>query len=215
MSRSLLAVVMLVLLCSVGIAQAETTDTVYQFRNSVWDWSPFVIDPFDTTLGTLNSVTMLVELNVSGVTSLSTPEETGVYGDFRVVLDAMPEMGWEDTEATCGGYGEPLWFDEYAGESGEWQSGLSESGNTYLGPDTIYADFGRFLGTDPFEIELSLFGDAWTEGSGTPVSAYDGNAHLEYWYDYTPGVVPEPSSLLCLLCGIGGMGGLVRRRMSA
>jgi hypothetical protein len=167
------------------------------------------ITPFDTTLGTLNSVTMYAEVNVSGSTqiwSINQPTTTLTY-DYSNTL-FVAEMG--STVASAAGsevLDNPYW-DEYV----EMFAIFPVSGNNYT-ITTITSGFGRFVaGPDPFPILLTLAGSASSTYESTyddyVMFGYDGNANVSYEYDYTP--VPEPSTLILL--GIGGVGVLAWRR---
>jgi hypothetical protein len=155
----------------------------------------FDITPFDSTLGTLNSVTMTAEVNVSGSAQLwSMDEEAVLTVQFLNTLEAVPEMGWDETVAVFED-SSPLWYYDYDYQEGYVQ--LDGSGNSYTGPTTITSGFGRFGGSDPFAIVLQLSALVTsTEMGDILVSSYDGDARLTYEYDYTP--VPEPSSLALL-----------------
>jgi hypothetical protein len=156
------------------------------------------ITPFDTTLGTLNSVTMYAEVNVSGSTqiwSINQPTTTLTY-DYSNTL-FVAEMG--STVASAAGSevcDNPYW-DEYA----EMFAIFPVSGNNYT-VNTITTDFGRFVaGPDPFQIVLTLAGSASSTWESTyddyVVFSYDGNASVSYEYDYTPAaVVPEPTAII-------------------
>lgn len=175
----------------------------------------FAITPFDSELGTLNSVTMSAEVNVSGSAQLwSSDEYAELLVNFSNTLGAVPELGWSPTVAKFTG-STPLWYYDYDFEEGYAQ--LSGSGNKYSGPTTITSGFGRFLGAATFSLGLNLSASvSSTGGSGdTRDFSYDGDARLSYEYDYTPAEVPEPSAFVLL--GVGGVGMLAlacRRRAS-
>jgi hypothetical protein len=168
----------------------------------------FDITPFDTTLGTLNSVTMSAEVNVSGSAQLWSSDEFAVlYVNFLNTLDAAPEMGWSPTIASFVD-SSPLWYYDYDYSEGYVQ--LDGSDNIML-YNIITTDFGRFEGTAPFQIGLQLSGSAYsnsTPGSyETLAFSYDGNATLMIDYDYTPTPVPEPATMMLLGFGLVGLVG--------
>jgi hypothetical protein len=162
------------------------------------------ITPFDPELGTLNSVTMTAEVNVSGSAQLwSSDEYAELSVKFSNSLSAVPELAWLPTVATFTDSA-PLWYYDYDYEEGYVQ--LSGSGNKYAGPTTITSNFGQFLGANPFSLGLSLSALVSSTGNSgdTRAFSYDGDARLSYEYNYTPSEVPEPSALTLL--GIGSIG---------
>jgi hypothetical protein len=170
------------------------------------------ITPFDTTLGTLNSVTMYAEVNVSGSTqiwSVNHPTTTLSY-DYSNTL-FVAEMG--STVARAAGsevLDNPDWDWGY-----EMSALIPVSGNGYT-ITTITSGFGRFVaGVDSFPILLTLAGSASSTYESTYEDfvsfSYDGNAMVSYEYDYTP--IPEPSTLALLAwLGLAVAGTYARRR---
>jgi hypothetical protein len=190
-----------------GSARADTLD-YFQNRNSHSDWTPFQITSFDSSLGTLNSVTMSVEVNVSGSAQLWSPEEDATLSvHFTTTFAAVPEMGWGPTIASFSD-SSPLWYYDY--DLGEGYAQLDGSGNK-VAFNTITGSFGRFTGEDSFDIALQLFGQATSTGEGdTLISSYDGSATLYYSYDYT--VIPEPTSTVLIGMSLPALLAFRRRR---
>jgi hypothetical protein len=213
-----LSLASVIVIALAGIACADTI-TGYASANIFSNTDPYDspvsvtldITPFDTSLGTLNSVTMYAEVNVSGSTqiwSINQPITTLTY-DYSNTL-YVAEMG--NTVATAAG-SEVL-------ENPDWDWGMEMfalfpvSGNDYT-ITTITSDFGRFVeGPDPFPILLTLAGSASSTYEATyddlVAFSYDGNASVSYEYDFTP--VPEPSTLVMTLMAVAGIFGIARRR---
>jgi hypothetical protein len=170
----------------------------------------FVITPFDASLGTLNSVTVYAEVNVSGSAQLWSADEFATLSvEWRNTLAAVSELGWGSTEAKYGAEEVPLWYYDY--DFGEGYVQETGSGNKTAGPTTITSGFGRFAGAAPFTIGLVLTSDISATGFGnTLASSYDGNATLSYEYDYTPAAIPEPSTTTLVLLGLIVIAGIKR-----
>ncbi len=167
--------------------------------------------PFDTRLGTLHSVTMSAEVNVSGSAQFWSPyEDSELSVNFSTTLAPLLEMEWGPTVATFSG-STPLWYYDYDLSEGYAQLAGSGSDTAF---NTITEDFGRLLDPSPFYLALQLFGQATsTYPEDTLVSSYDGTASLYYSYEYTPSEVPEPACTVLL--GMGFLGLLAFRRPRA
>ncbi|WP_295430678.1 choice-of-anchor E domain-containing protein [uncultured Thiodictyon sp.] len=212
-----------------GSASADFIDSGVLFQNVNSYKSPtaaFTVTPFDTTLGTLNSVNMNVVLHISGSAQLFTfGEVSTITYNATNTLDAVSEMGRGTTVATLAGSEKVNnWNYDYDYAGGLWSPLNGTTGNS--GITTITSNFGRFVGTTPFDIGLTLAGLATStyqsvaplDLNETPlplddlVFGYDGTAQMYYVYDYTPGApVPEPSTLLLIGAGFGGLA-IWRRR---
>jgi hypothetical protein len=162
------------------------------------------IVPFDTTQGTLNSVTMYAEVNATG--SL----QAWYYGDTATLTYslantlAVAEMG--NTVASVAGaepiIGEPSFGAFYL---------FPLTANNYT-TTTLTSGFGRFLaGPDPFQVYLTLTGSASSSDPNmTDVYFnFDGDARLTYDYNYTP--VPVPAAVWLLGSGLIGLVGVRRK----
>ena len=82
--------------------------------------------------------------------------------------------------------------------------------NTTGGTITLYGTFAQYgaLSTDPYYHYQGDIDGILATGTGIIIS-YSGQ-NGEIYLEPTP--IPEPSSILALLCGIGGMGGMILKR---
>lgn len=156
--------------------------------------SPILITPFDPSLGILNSVTMSAEVYVEGSASIWASYTPPPYGtdsilDFWARFDEVPEMGWGTTEARFSdGNGAVTQYSfYYRKDFGHfaWQPPGSAVG--YAGPTTISGSFGRFQGTQEFDLDpntgLSISNTTDYQVMGVQTS---GSMQVNYQYDYTP-----------------------------
>jgi hypothetical protein len=167
------------------------------------------ITPFDTSLGTLTSVTLYAEVNASG--SL----QAWYYGQSANLTYslsntlAVAEMG--NTVASIAGL-EPIVGDPESFFGAVYIFPITANNATLT---TLTSGFGRFLGPDPFDVFLTLAGSA-SSSDPTMTDVYfnfDGYANLIIDYEYTPGTtaaVPEPATMLLFGFGLVGLAGLRR-----
>ena len=165
------------------------------------------VGAFDTSLGTLTSVT---GTGVFGVTATT----------FYFVIPRPPyslvlQYFWDgDAEFKAGGF--------------EWQHSYSDNESQQFSSGSGFSVFSREIVLPGFSIDPSKFADdlLWTGhiqntvvavpiGSGltrAPDIYSYGSVDLLFTYDAAAATVPEPATWAMILLGFGGTGALLRRK---
>ncbi|WP_262408456.1 choice-of-anchor E domain-containing protein [Sphingomonas sp. JC676] len=170
-------------------------------------------DKFDSTLGTLNSVTLMFS---------SVLDASGTLTNNSIVL---PRNYLLSTGAIAGLTGNGFNFMQGLGIGLDLvhvprhnSVGLSYDA-TNSDSETLTSNLSAFVGSDPLAftfVSTSLFGMLGINGTLDMDTQIGGWAKITY--DYTPnaaGAVPEPASWAMMMLGIGAVGGAMRRRRSA
>jgi hypothetical protein len=174
-----------------------------------------VVPQFDSSLGTLNSVSVNVSTAIQGSVGFENLKRfTG--GNFAVTvnvhgyvaLDYMVMSNYQDQQnynVILGAYDGAL---DYAGTSGTILATYSDADNMQY---TIGYDFSRFLGTS--NVIFSVLAEAVADHIAKPANSSadlltTGQASVTVTYDYSP--VPEPATIVVL-----SIAGLFLRRRKA
>ena len=219
-------------LCLCSAAVPATAASVVQVDNETLFLG---FDPFDASLGTLNSVTLDVSLWRPRAWVVTTPSDvpTGTTVDWTIdgqwVLPASAGMGGVPATITLTGAGSTavdLAFVEAGTAFGFFGVEALGSGSLSLDPADFLSDRLFFNGYDP--AYLGLADDTiFTVGSGyslfqlagacpsfdgpRPESEdYCGSTSYTLTYDYTP-AVPEPGTWAMMLLGFAAVGASLRR----
>jgi hypothetical protein len=206
-----------------GSASAATLSYSDSISLQSTNWGPLTLSltQFDSSLGTLNSVTFTLSGNVegsAGAESLDASPST-VTLDLGAAIEAdiagLGSSGVADitinpvNSQTIG----LTAFDgtiDFAGTSGVDTGTVTGSDSNFA---TYASGLAPFIGGGTFDVDLSADGEFSGSGAGNLVtrSNTSASASITVLYDYTPAVIPLPASALLLLGGLGGLA-MVRRR---
>jgi hypothetical protein len=187
------------------------------------NWSNTISIPkFDTTLGTLDSITFVLAGHVEGAARLESLETipANVTVDLSAILKLMrPDTSQivvtipvvSVTELIAG-------FDgliDFGGPSGRTHENLSANhSETAVSPPPA-SDIALFSGTGDIVLPVSAEGFSSGSGAGNLLLQFNtlASAEATVTYDYTG--VPEPSGLLALMTGMSSLAGLALRYRKA
>lgn len=170
-------------------------------------------DKFDSSLGTLNSVTLMFSsvLDASGKVTNNSSYLPHTYLLSTGAIAGLTGNGFNFMQGL--GIGLDLVFVPKHNSVGlSYDATNSDS-------QTLTSNLGAFIGTGsvPFTfVSTSLFSMIGINGTLAMNPEIGGWAKITY--DYTPaaaGPVPEPASWALMMLGFGAIGGAMRRRRSA
>jgi hypothetical protein len=188
------------------------------------DWSDaLVFSQFDPSLGTLNSITVLLEGEVLGtiafesldnapatITAELKAQITLTRPDATKLAVVVPTVQTVDMVAAFDG---TIDFDL---PSGKTYTDLAVSGSDSLTTPPPGDDLALFTGLGTISLPVTAVGQSNATGAGNLLASFmtQAAAQVTLTYDYTPATVPEPSTLA--LVGLGlPVGLLLRRRRKA
>jgi hypothetical protein len=200
-------------------AQANTI-TYSDSITGLFDLVPnrdLVVPQFDSSLGTLNSVTMDISTAIQASLGFENLKKfaggnfdisASVHG--YVVVSSMIMSNFVDSQTytiTLQPYDGIL---DYAGTSGTTVATYSDVDN---GIFTQTSDFARFIGTG--SVPFNIMTDARADHFGLPANSSatintTAQASVSVTYDYTPVPVPEPATIAIL-----SFAGLLLKRKTA
>ena len=202
-----------------GAATVSYSDTILSKTTNWLD--SFTLSKFDGSLGTLNSITLTLQGTVLGdakFESLDASPTTVTLNltstlilkrpDGSTLVQVIPLVSTTDNASA---------FDtaiNFGGTSGKTYTGLTNTITDSFTSPLPASDLALFTGAlgDTIILPITATGYSTGSGSGNLITQFSTNAsaYATVVYDYTP--VPEPSSMVALLAGMGGLAGLIRRR---
>ncbi len=219
MRKSALILAAVLLACAVYAGAASITRTVtIPIQSTDWDRN-LMFNQFDPMLGTLNSISFSLTGTLSGDVQVenrnATPATVSTTlqatltlrrPDMSVLVVSIPSVV-RQFNATA--YDGNL---DYGGTSGMTYPTTTTSHTETVSGLSSAADKALFQGTGVISLPCSAVGFAGGSGAANLALLFsaDAGASATITYDYTP--VPEPSSLLALITGLGGLAGVVRFR---
>ena len=197
-------VVVLVIACA-GAIPAHAVTLTFEDLKSICNTTPFEYGYYNTVIQNGYG-----GLNWSNFMAIDAPQAYPVsgYTNGRVSGDIVIYNGWADPASVLQTTAPIVLHSAYL--TGAWDDGLRVKADGYLGGVLKYTKTVTLSYYQPTFVNYG-FNNVdrieWSSLGGTHF-AMDNLS-----YDIAP--VPEPSSILTLLCGIGTLGGLVLRRRSA
>jgi hypothetical protein len=224
---------MLIMTASAGASLVSYTDSVSGLFNLVAD-RDLVVPQFDSSLGTLNSVTIAVSTalqaslkaeNTNPITPASGTKAFNVYtywtSDPTQYTRASVTLSFDSSAISTAGYMDATKYvlnltkydgvTDFAGTSGATAATFSPSDS-----DILFYDSGltSFIGTG--DLTFGLVSDAYTAlqspGNFAASMSTTGQAGVTVAYDFTPVQEPTPEPATICLLGLGALSLLKRRR---
>jgi PEP-CTERM motif len=211
-----------------GVAAASQADVISFSASkalSVTNFtSPLSIGKFDTSLGTLNSITFQLDGTVQGLGRAESLNATAA--NVTLTLGSILTLKRPDGSTLVAenpNFSQSFAFTrfdgvrDFGGTSGG-STGIRVATASELFTSTSTSDFALFsaLNGGIISLDLNAVGASRATGPGNLMTAFQTSAagNVTVTYDYQPTAVPEPETYAMLLAGIGLLA-LRRKRKSA
>ncbi|MFQ3549970.1 MAG: choice-of-anchor E domain-containing protein [Armatimonadota bacterium] len=221
MKYSKLLVFVLLALFSVSAVYAASVSYSDTISLSQTNWNSTVTIPkFDSSLGTLTSIEFSLIGFVSGSTAFENLDASPATvttnlsamlkltrPDSSTLVISLPVANTSDYASEYDG------ITDFNGTSGKTYSNLSASATESF-ISTLASDFALFTGTGNIILPVTATGTSSGSGAGNLLLQFTTNASADVFvkYNYEPDVIPEPASIVALLGGIAGIGGVALKR---
>lgn len=209
----------LVALLAVSAGASTVSYGPYAQPLSTTNWSTSITLPqFDPALGTLNSISFVLFGHVEGTAKFESMDAAPAV--ITMDLSAMLKLKRPDltdlvvTIPVASTSDNASAFDgtiDFGGTSGNTYGGLSAN-DTESATTSTAADKALFTGLGSIVLPVTASGASTGSGAGNLLLQFQtsASAWATVTYDYT--AVPEPSSLLALMSGLGVIGLAIRRK---
>ena len=188
--------------------------------------STLILPQFNTALGTLTSVLITLNGQLSGNVRAESMDAmaSNIMTNLSAVLTLSRPAGGGvivvTTPLATNNYAASS-FDgaiDFAGTSGVTYSGLMAMANNSATLSSA-ADLALFTGLGDVATGLSAVGASTATGSGNLITMFQtlagASATVSYTYDALDTGIPEPASWALMIAGFGGAGAMLRRRRLA
>jgi hypothetical protein len=205
---------------AVSLVKADTLTYNYSITLQSVGWTEDMIIPkFDPTLGTLNSITFTLQGTVTGDAKFESRDKdpSTVTMDLAAKIELqrpnnstlvqiIPLAATSDNVTAYDG------TTDFGGTSGKTYTGLSATQTDSSVSPPPAGDLTLFTGPGNITLKVKARSASDASGPGNLVTQFSTNAGAlaTVVYDYTP--VPEPTGMIAMLAGFGGLVGFIRRR---